>query len=138
MDLFWACHNSVIHLVHLEEFYQDQEDTKAEYYSLFLHLTMLAVGVRYADKTRPDIQRLFIPGSDRSTLHEKAITMAKDKLEKPGGISSIQAFQLLGALEYHNGMESTGWLYTGSNLVALKLFQETWLIITRTILSLSV
>ncbi|KAK7414781.1 hypothetical protein QQX98_006383 [Neonectria punicea] len=61
LDLFWTHHNSVVHLVHLDAFYEDQEQGGTDYYSTFLHITMLATGFRYADKARPDIQELNTP-----------------------------------------------------------------------------
>lgn len=113
MDLFWELHNTVIHLIHGDTFYRDQEQGGVEFYSTFLHLTMLATGFRYADKTRDDIKRLALPGYATSTLHEKAKSLAKLEMEKPGGIPSIQAFQLLGGLEFCCGNDDTGWLFTG-------------------------
>jgi hypothetical protein len=113
MDLFWNLHNAVIHLIHTETFYRDQEHGGVEFYSTFLHLTMLATGFRYADKTREDIRRLSLQGYVTSTLHEKAKALAKLEIDKPGGIPSIQAFQLLGGLEFCCGNDDTAWLFTG-------------------------
>lgn len=113
MELFWSKHNSVIHLVHLDVFHRDQQQGGLEYYSTFLHLTMLATGFRYADKTREDIKRLSRANYVSSSLHEKAKQMAKLEMDKPGGIPSIQAFQLLGGLEFCCGNDETGWLFTG-------------------------
>nr|AEF16064.1 regulatory protein CefR [Hapsidospora chrysogena] len=113
MDLFWNLHNAVIHLIHTETFYRDQEHGGVEFYSTFLHLTMLATGFRYADKTRDDIRRLALQGYATSTLHEKAKALAKLEIDKPGGIPSIQAFQLLGGLEFCCGNDDTAWLFTG-------------------------
>jgi hypothetical protein len=113
MELFWRCHNSVIHLVHLDTFYHNQDRGGTEFYSTFLHLTMLATGYRYADKTRHDIQQLFMSGPASSTLHEKAKVMAKLEIDRPGGITAIQAFSLLGDLELYCGRDDTGWMFTG-------------------------
>jgi hypothetical protein len=113
MDLFWTCHNSVIHLVHFDAFYLDQERGASQFYSTFLHITMLATGYRYADKSRPGIQQLALKGPIMSTLHEKAKAMATLEIERPGGIPLIQAFSLLGALEFYSGRDDTGWVYTG-------------------------
>lgn len=115
MDLYWNLHNSVIHMVHADSFSRDQENGGVEFYSTFLHLTMLATGFRYADKTREDIRRLALPGYASSTLHEKAKALAKLEIDKPGGIPSIQAFQLLGGLEFCCGNDETGWLFTGKS-----------------------
>jgi hypothetical protein len=116
MELFWSCHNLVFHIVHKDAFYDDLEQGGTQFYSLFLHICMLAMGFRYADKGRPDIQRLAmntVSGHISSTLHMKAKSLAKVELEKPGGIPSIQAFILLGDLECMTGRDDTGWMFAG-------------------------
>lgn len=113
MDLFWTCHNSVFHLVHKDAFYEDLESGSTQWYSIFLHFSMLATGYRYSDKSRPDIQRLALNGQFSSTLHAKAKSMAKLELERPGGIPSMQALFLLGDLEAGCGRDDTGWMFAG-------------------------
>lgn len=117
MDLYWACHNSVIHMVHLDAFYSDQDKGGTQFYSTFLHLTMLATGFRYADKTRSDVKMMASSGagagSASSTLHEKARAMAKLEIDRPGGIPAIQAFALMRGLEFSCGRDDTGWIFTG-------------------------
>lgn len=125
MDLFWSLHNAVIHLVHSEAFYKDQEQGGVEFYSTFLHLTMLATGFRYAEKSREDIRRLALLGPGTSTLLEKAKSMSKLEIDRPGGIPSIQAFQLLGGLEFCRGNDDTAWLYTGELYFLQE--KESWL-----------
>lgn len=114
LDLFWTHHNSIVHLVHLDAFYEDQEEGRSDYYSTFLHLTMLATGFRYADKNRPDIQEFNTSRYRSSTLHQKAKAMAKLELDQSKGIPTIQGLLLLGSLEFMNGDDETGWLHTGS------------------------
>lgn len=114
MDQYWSCHNSVIHLVHKDAFQQDQENGASQFYSIFLHICMLAIGFRYGDKSRKDIRRLDPTGKGTSTLHEKAKGFARLELEKPGGIPSIQALFLLGDLECAIGRNDTGWMFAGT------------------------
>lgn len=123
MDLFWNLHNAVVHLIQADTFYRDQEQGGVEFYSTFLHLTMLATGFRYADKSRDDIRRLALPGYGTSTLHDKAKSLAKLEIDRPGGIPSIQAFQLLGGLEFCCGNDETGWLFTGEFLAGCTAFE---------------
>jgi hypothetical protein len=113
MDLFWEFYNSVIRLVDREAFYYDQESGGVEYYSTFLHLSMLATGFRYADRTRADIQRLALTENVTSTIHEKTKALGKQEIERPGGIPSIQALQLLSGLEFCCGNDDTGWMFSG-------------------------
>lgn len=124
MDLFWTLHNSVTHLVHVDAFNNDQAEGGVEYYSTFLHLTMLATGFRYSDKSREDIRRLSLHGHASSTLHEKAKALARLEIDRPGGIPSIQAFQLLGGLEFCCGNDDSGWLFTGSSLLSFACEEE--------------
>jgi hypothetical protein len=115
IDLFFDCHNSALHIVHKWAFFDDLKSGGSQFYSNFLHMTMLAAGYRYADKTRPDVKKLAIPSphSDSSTIHTKAKKMAELELVKPGGITSIQAFFLLGDLEVGIGKDDTGWMFAG-------------------------
>lgn len=115
IDLFFDCHNSALHVVHKWAFLDDLKSGGTQFYSNFLHMTMLAEGYRYADRSRPDIKRLATPAShpDSSCFHMKAKKMAELELIKPGGIPSIQAFFLLGDLEVAAGRDDTGWMFAG-------------------------
>ncbi|KAF2815741.1 uncharacterized protein BDZ99DRAFT_565677 [Mytilinidion resinicola] len=112
MDIFWHHYNSVIHVLHQEAFNEDRETGRAQFYSGFLHVCVLAMGYRFADKTRPDIQRLSLPQKE-STLHREAKYMLDHELERPGGIPSVVALLLLGDLECQVGRDNLGWLYAG-------------------------
>jgi hypothetical protein len=113
MEIFWTCHNSGIHLVHKDAFYDDQQCGGTRFYSVFLHVCMLAISLRYASKDRQDIQRLVLKGQVSSTLHMKAKCMAKTEIERPGGIPSIQALFLLADIECMSGRDDTGWMFAG-------------------------
>jgi hypothetical protein len=113
MEIFWTCHNSGIHLVHKDAFYDDQQGGGTRFYSVFLHVCMLAISLRYASKSRQDIQRLVLKGQVSSTLHMKAKSMAKTEIERPGGIPSIQALFLLADIECMSGLDDTGWMFAG-------------------------
>ena len=98
MDLFWQCYNPVIHVLHQEAFNEDREAGQTQFYSGFLHVCVLAMGFRFADKTRPDVRKLALPQME-STLHREAKYMLDHELERPGGIPSVVALLLLGDLE---------------------------------------
>lgn len=110
--LFWKFYNGTIHLVHKDAFHEDRVSGRWQYYSTFLHFCMLSIGFRYADKTRKDIQRIMLPNHE-STLHRKALKMAEYELQRPGGLSSVQALFLLGDLECGCGRDDIGWMYGG-------------------------
>lgn len=122
MDLYWTCHNSVLHLIHSDAFYHDLERGGTQFYSVFLHLTVLATGFKYADKSRRDIQQLAAtPGTAGSTIHEKARVFAKLEQDRPGGIPSIQAFGLLADIEFNIGRDDIGWLFAGTKDICVSL-----------------
>ncbi|KAH7121057.1 fungal-specific transcription factor domain-containing protein [Dendryphion nanum] len=112
MDLFWQCYNPVIHVLHQESFMEDREAGRTQFYSGFLHICVLAMGFRFAEKSRPDIQKISLPQME-STLHREAKYMLDQELERPGGIPSVVAMLLLGDLECGVGRDNLGWLYGG-------------------------
>ena len=112
MDLFWTYYNSVIHVLHQEAFNEDREAGRTQFYSGFLHVCVLAMGFRFADKQRPDIQKISLPQME-CTLHREAKYMLDHELERPGGIPSVVALLLLGDLECGVGRDNLGWLYGG-------------------------
>ncbi|KAF2107078.1 fungal-specific transcription factor domain-containing protein [Lophiotrema nucula] len=113
IDLFFDCHNSALHIVHKWAFFDDLKAGGTQFYSNFLHMTILAEGYRYADRSRADIKRFTCSGPDSSIFHTKAKKMAELELVKPGGVTSIQAFFLLGDLEVGIGRDDTGWMFAG-------------------------
>ncbi|KAL5401045.1 hypothetical protein PMIN03_011851 [Paraphaeosphaeria minitans] len=112
MEMFWACYNTVIHVLHQEAFEQDREAGRTQFYSGFLHVCVLAIGFRHADKERPDIKKISLPQME-STLHREAKYMLDHELERPGGIPTVVAMLLLGDLECGVGRDNLGWLYSG-------------------------
>lgn len=112
MELYWQYYNSVLEMLDRSCFEADWQANRGRSYSPFLHIVVLAIGYKFADKTRPDIQAISLPGRE-STLHREAILMLDLELEGSGGIPSIIALILLGELEAVVGRDSTGWLYAG-------------------------
>ena len=112
MDLFWDYYNSVLHIVHKEAFNEDMQSGSSKYYSGFLHISILAMGYRFADLEREDMKKITL-GNRECTLHREAKYMLDMELERPGGIPSVQAFLLLGDLECGVGRDNTGWMYAG-------------------------
>ena len=112
MQLFWQHYNSVLMVVHEEAFNEDREHGRTQYYSGFLHICILAMGYRFADKARPDIQRIALPDRE-STLHRECKYMLDLELERPGGIPSVAALLILGDAEVAIGRDNVGWMYAG-------------------------
>jgi len=112
MQMFWQYYNSVIHVIHRDAFEEGLSAGQGQFYSPFLHICILGIGYRHADKSRPDIMKISLPGKE-STLHREAKYMLDYELERPGGITSIQALLLLGDLECGVGRDNLGWLISG-------------------------
>jgi hypothetical protein len=112
MELFWQCYNPVIHVLHREAFNEDRDMGRTQFYSGFLHICVLAMGFRFADKSRSDIRGLAFAQME-STLHRQAKSMLDDELERPGGIPLVVALLLLSDLETGVGRDTLGWLYGG-------------------------
>ncbi|KAJ8125314.1 hypothetical protein O1611_g8325 [Lasiodiplodia mahajangana] len=112
MQSFWKHHNSVLQVVDRTAFEADMGSENPKYYSPFLHIIILAIGWRFANKDRCDIARINI-GNHESTIHREARYMLEIELEGPMGIPSVQALLLLGDLECGVGRDSTGWMYAG-------------------------
>jgi hypothetical protein len=127
MDLFWEYYNSVLHIVHKEAFSEDMQNSNNKYYSGFLHISILAMGYRFADLERDDMKKITL-GNRECTLHREAKYMLDMELERPGGIPSVQAFLLLGDLECGIGRDNTGWMYAGELQPDTMCTVELWLI----------
>ncbi|KAK3116459.1 hypothetical protein LTR53_003185 [Teratosphaeriaceae sp. CCFEE 6253] len=112
MQLFWQHYNGVLHVVHEEAFNEDREHGRSQFYSGFLHICILAMGYRFADKSRPDMQRIALPDRE-STLHREAKYMLDLELERPGGVPSVAALLILGDSEVGVGRDNVGWMYAG-------------------------
>jgi hypothetical protein len=112
MGLFWQHYNGVLHVVHEEAFNEDREAGRSQFYSGFLHICILAMGYRFSDKSRPDMQRISLPDRE-STLQREAKYMLDLELERPGGIPSVAALLILGDSEVGVGRDNVGWMYAG-------------------------
>lgn len=112
MQMFWQYYNSVIHVIHQAAFEEGMQNGQGQFYSPFLHICILSMGYRHADKTRSDMMKIALPGKE-STLHREAKYMLDYELERPGGVTSVQALLLLGDLECGVGRDNLGWLISG-------------------------
>lgn len=112
MTLFWEHYNTYLHVIHQEAFNEDREHGKNQYYSPFLHIVVLAMGFRFADKSRPDMQKITVAPRE-SSLHREAKYMLEWELERPASLPSVIALLIMGDLECGVGRDNIGWLYGG-------------------------
>ncbi|KIX98580.1 uncharacterized protein Z520_05881 [Fonsecaea multimorphosa CBS 102226] len=111
MTCFWTHYNEALRMIDQEAFEQDRDRDKL-HYSGFLHICCLAMGFRYADKSRPDIKTLD-RGNRHSTFHESARYTVETELENPRGLTTIQGLLILSDLECAVGRDRSGWMYAG-------------------------
>lgn len=114
MELYWTQHNTMMHVVHKDVYCRDKEHDNIRYYSGFLHICMLAMGFRYADKSRPDMQKLTY-GDEESSLLREARDLFEYDVNHSAELTSIQALLLLGDLEAGLGRDNSGWMNTGKS-----------------------
>jgi hypothetical protein len=112
MGLFWTCYNSLFKLVNQEQFGRDKEEGGRLFYSEFLHVCCLAIGFLFADKQKPEIQRVS-SGDGFSTFHRGVHYMIDAVQENPQGLATIQAMLLISDLECATGREDLGWMHLG-------------------------
>ena len=121
LKCFWDYYDPGVPVVEQSAFDAGRASKDGRLYSPFLHLTMLAIGYRFADHAREDIKRLSM-GSREGTLHREAKGLLDAELERPGGLPSVQGLLLLADLEFGIGRDSAGWLHLGkSSLSSLLL-----------------
>lgn len=120
MDLYWTYYNTVLYVVHKEAFLEDQREKRHVNYSALLHICILAMGIRFADPTRPDINGLLLGAGRESRLQIEAKRLLEYELQIPGGLPSVQAMLILGDLECAVGRDNTGWMYVGKNNSVVK------------------
>lgn len=95
MDLFWEYCNGVLHIVHKEAFNENMQNSNNKYYSGFLHISILAMGYRFADLERDDMKKITL-GNRECTLHREAKYMLDMELERPGGDSLRASISIAG------------------------------------------
>ncbi|KAK5312769.1 hypothetical protein LTR93_011190 [Exophiala xenobiotica] len=68
LSLFFEHGNSMLPVVHEEAFYRDKAAGRTRWYNGFLHICILAIGLRYADRSKPDVMRLMLPNKERMAI----------------------------------------------------------------------
>lgn len=112
MERYWTQHNSLMHVVDKGTFNRARDKDDLQYYSSLLHVCILAMGYRYADKSRLDIQRLTLSDGDSTFLREARYLFEHD-VNHSADMSKVQALLLLGDLECSLGKDNSGWIYIG-------------------------
>jgi len=112
MDGFWTHYCPILQVVDKAVFLRDKELGEGQSYGGVLHICLLAIGFKYADMTRPDIQRLALPGRE-SILHKEAKYLMEFEMEE-ARVPSLYALLILSELEAGCGRDTAGWMYAGT------------------------
>lgn len=112
INLYWSRYNKEMLLVNKAQFLQDQKNGYSTFYSHYLCLVMLTMGLRFADPTRVDVKTMQL-GDRLTTLHKLARTLVESESVRLRGLPTIQALLILGDLEFHVGRSETAWIYAG-------------------------
>lgn len=113
MTCFWTCYNSTMQIVDEMTFAQRKDENEDNPdYSGFLHICCLAMGFRFADKSRPDIKSLD-KGDRQSTFHRDARFFVETELEILRGLTTVQGLLILSDLECAVGRDRASWMYAG-------------------------
>lgn len=113
MSLYWTSFNNDAMIVNQELFYRDKATGCSQYYSCFLHMSMLAMGFRFSDRSRSDIQMISLD-TRSSILQQTSRHLAEYELGEPGELPSVQALLILSDLEYGVGKTGPSWSYAGN------------------------
>lgn len=130
LDQFWERFNACIPVLHktvflgsLQPFEGQGQGSYGPFCSPELHLAVLAMGLRRANHTRPEVARLLRSGWD-STLHQQ-LRGAVDvllQLRKEWKTVDVQAVVILAHLESERGRDHSARVYLGKG--SEKLFSK--------------
>jgi hypothetical protein len=115
LGLYWTHHSAVIRLINMDLFQECRVHGDGSYYSHLLHITMLAMGYRFADHTEPLLRKITIQ-SRESTFHRDAKLLLWHELENPK-VATVAALLILSDLECGIGNSSLGRRYTGKRFL---------------------
>lgn len=108
-NLFWT-HFHRVHPIIEARMISRNTHAGDTFYSESLHMCALAIGYRYADKTRPDIREME-RGEEENALHCGARDLVSKSIEGPVNPSLVAALILLGDLDCGSGRGNQGWLW---------------------------
>lgn len=117
LGLFWSTRYGHVSLyIDRELFLSAKKPGDPTYYTRSLEVCLLMLGLRCADPSRPDIQRLYLQQGQESILYRAGKQLVEDNLDKSEGLPAIQSLLVLGEMEASFGRYNSGWMYIGKNI----------------------
>ncbi|OAL49776.1 hypothetical protein IQ07DRAFT_644911 [Pyrenochaeta sp. DS3sAY3a] len=110
VSLYWKFFNSVVPVIHREWFEKQQQNGTTSFSFHLLHICVMALGYRYADKSREDMQKMSQLNGE-SILHTNAKSLLAFELERLPSVPLVAALLLVGDLEWGAGRRKQAWLY---------------------------
>lgn len=110
LTLYWEHNASFIAVVSKDAFYREQDSHSTKHFCGLLRLCMLAVGYRYADPKRVDVQKISAD-VDGSILHREALYIHEQNTKYPAHRSDVQSLLLLADSEFALGRDNTGSMF---------------------------
>ncbi|KAK4945651.1 hypothetical protein LTR10_015270 [Elasticomyces elasticus] len=109
MNCFSTRYNSIFHVVNMDVFLESMTNYSKPHYSLFLHSTILAIGLMYAEPHNPEVQALQSNehGAQMSALHHQCRLLLESELGDEPTVALAQGLLLLAEIELR---QSTGYL----------------------------
>lgn len=110
----------------MDVFLECMARSRKPYYSLFLHITILAVGLLYAEPDNPEIQKLQLRerGAQECALHRQCWLLVESELADEPTLALVQGLLLLAEIEMRQGNGNLGCLLIGKLLI-VESSQET-------------
>ncbi|KAI1625298.1 hypothetical protein EDD37DRAFT_382323 [Exophiala viscosa] len=116
LNCFSTRFNSIFNVVNMDVFLESMARSRKPYYSLFLHITILAVGLLYAEPDNPEVQKLQSRerGAQKSALHRQCWLLVESELAEQPTLALGQGLLLLAEIEMRQGDGNMGCLLIGT------------------------
>lgn len=118
LNLVWSNYSTVLPFINKELFEDGKREGNSQYYRRSLEMCLLLVGLRFADRKRPDMDALFAGSGIESTLHSITKRMVEEDLDREIGLSTVQSLLFLGDFEASLSNFHLGWMYIGEQLLS--------------------
>jgi hypothetical protein len=115
-NCFWTYYNTTIPHVSRSMWTADKEKGGNTYYTPLLHLCMLAIGYRYADRSIPSISDYAV-SHYQTTMYLKAKSYIEAEITVESTLPLIQATLLMADLQGAAQRYHSGWMYVGRSIL---------------------
>jgi Fungal specific transcription factor domain len=115
LENFWTYYNGELQSIHRPTFEFGLRTHNPKSYSTFLHLCMLAIGIRYSEDTSKERSSFFSAFSKESMFHIRARQAVNTAIEEECNVHLLQGLLLFGDLEFGAGRYNNGWMHASKS-----------------------